>query len=278
MTEKILELYPANGEPHHLEGLYLSHNLRQQSGNGDVYIYANFIASIDGRIALPVSGKKSRQVPAAIGNARDWRLYQELAAQADLLITSARYFRQANNHEAQDNLPVGSAKTFDDLRTWRLDQGLVEQPDIAVFSASLDIPVAALQVYRQRKITIFTGADADPDLRDRLSHESHVEVVSCGKGRYVDGKMVRNRLQERGYRFVYAIAGPSVFHTLVAGQAVDRLYLTTAQKMLGGTAFDTIIWGEQLNPPPKLSLQSLYLDPHSPADCGQTFAVYDFQS
>lgn len=277
MADQILELYPANGKSHQLEGLYLSQNLRQQAGNGDVYIYANFISSIDGRIALPVSGKKSRQVPAAIGNARDWRLYQELAAQADLLITSARYFRQADNREAQDNLPVGPAEAFHDLRTWRLQQGLGEQPDIAVFSSSLNIPVAALQVYQQRKVTIFTGEDADPGLRDKLNNESHVEVVSCGKGRYVDGKLIRNHLQARGYQFVYAIAGPSVFHTLVAGQAVDRLYLTTAQKMLGGTAFDTITWGEQLVPPPRLSLQSLYLDPHSPADCGQTFAAYDIQ-
>ena len=56
---------------------------------------------LDGRIALPAAGRSSHQVPPAIANARDWRLFQELAAQADLLITSARYFRQSEDQEAQ---------------------------------------------------------------------------------------------------------------------------------------------------------------------------------
>lgn len=275
MPDDILELYPASGTQHTLEGLYLSQEIRRQSGHDGVFIYANFITSIDGRIALPVTGKKSRQVPAATGNARDWRLYQELAAQADLLITSARYFRQAAHSEAQDNLPVGPATAFDDLRAWRLKQGLSEQPDIAIFSASLDIPVAAIQAYAQRKITIFTGQDSDPGLRSTLSDNTHAEIVSCGEGRYVDGTLLRNRLKERGYKTVYAIAGPAVFHTLAVGHALDRLYLTTAQKILGGKAFDTLVWGEELSPPVKLSLASLYLDPVSPEGAGQLFAAYD---
>ncbi len=275
MPTDILELYPACGTQHKLEGLYLSQNIRQQMGHDGVFIYSNFITSIDGRIALPAEAKKSRQVPTDTANPRDWRLYQELAAQADLLITSARYFRQAGDNEAQDNLPVGSATKFNDLHAWRLKQGLSEQPDIAVFSASLDIPVTALQAYRHRKIIIFTGQESDLQLRAALSKETHVKIVVCGPGRHVDGALIRAHIKEQGYQYIYAIAGPSVFHTLLAGHALDRLYLTSAQKILGGKQFDTIVWGEQLSPAPSLTLTSMYLDPHSPEGAGQTLAAYD---
>lgn len=275
MSNNIPQLYPADGTHHTLEGLYLAQNIRAQKGMDDVFVYSNFITSIDGRIALPVADKRSHQVPAATGNSRDWRLYQELAAQADLLITSARFFRQAEIHEAQDNLPIGPSTEFDDLREWRLQRGLSEQPDIAIFSASLDIPVTALQVYRHRKITIFTGQKSDPNLRNKLSSETHADIVLCGKDRQVDGKEFRHCVKQQGYKFTYAIAGPSVHHTLVAGRALDRLYLTTAQKILGGEEFDTITWGEIFSPAPSLSLVSLYLDTQAPQGAGQTLAAYD---
>ena len=275
MTKEILELYPATGEQHDLEGLYLSQNIRQQPGKEGVFIYSNFITSIDGRIGLPVAGKKTRQVPAATGNPRDWRLYQELATQADLLITSARYFRQSENSEAQDQLPVGSSGEFDDLREWRIKHGLKEQPDIAILSASLDIPVNALKAYRHRKVTIFTGQQADPDRCDTLLKNTHAEIVFCGSERNVDGALIRKHIKAQGYKFVYAIAGPSVHHTLAAGQALDRLYLTTVQKILGGREFDTIVWGDTFEPAPSLSLASLYLDPLALSGSGQTLAAYD---
>jgi riboflavin biosynthesis pyrimidine reductase len=277
MSEDILELYPATGEQHTLEGLYLSQNIRQQTGKDDVFIYSNFITSIDGRIGLPVAGKKTRQVPAATGNPRDWRLYQELAAQADLLITSARYFRQSDNSEAQDQLPVGPSGEFDDLREWRLKHGLKQQPDIAILSASLDIPVNAVQTYQHRKVTIFTGQQADKGRLNTLLNNTHAEIVFCGTDRYVDGSQIRNQIKAQGYQFVYAIAGPSVHHTLAAGQALDRLYLTTAQKILGGKEFDTIVWGDIFELAPTLSLTSLYLDPLALSGSGQMLAAYDIK-
>lgn len=275
MTNDILQLYPVNGTHHKLDGLYLSQNIRQQKCRGDVFIYSNFITSIDGRIALPAADKKTRQVPSVIGNTRDWRLYQELAAQADLLITSARYFRQAEAHEEQDNLPIGPSSEFDDLREWRRQHGLSEQPDIAIFSASLDIPAASLEVYKKRKIMIFTGQKSDPKLREMLSRESHAEIVICGKDRYVEGAQLRHSIKQKGYKYTYAIAGPTVFHTLTEGQALDRLYLTTAHKILGGREFDTIAWGETFKPAANLALTSLFLDPKALEGLGQTLAVYD---
>lgn len=274
MSRDIQQLFPPDPEPRDLQGLYLAQNIQACRGHQGVFIFANFITSIDGRIAVPVAGKHSHQVPPAIGNARDWRLYQELAAQADLLITSARYFRQAEQHEAQDTLPVGMDPAFDDLRQWRLEQGLKAQPDIAIFSASLNIPVHALRPYQERNVTIFTGRQSSAEQREKLRSETHADIRLCGDGHGVDGQVLRAALGELGYEHVYAIAGPSVLHTLLTGRALDRLYLTTACKLLGGEEFDTFNSGSTLSPAVSMPLNALYYDRQALDGSGQLFAVY----
>jgi len=275
MDEDILELYPNPGRKRRLTGLYLGQSLVSASSPGkQPFIYSNFISSLDGRIALPGPHRSSHQVPAAIANTRDWRLFQELAAQADLLITSARYFRQVCDQEAQAELPIGSAPEFNDLRDWRNVQGLSPQPDIAVFSASLDIPVAALNQYRDRKIFLITGAAADPEKLAAIKDSSPVQVITCGNHTTVDASTLRDKLAEQGYQRIYAIAGPSVLHALVQGKALDRLYHTTAHCLLGGTEFDTFVHGAELNPAVSMPLQAMYLDTRAPDGAGQTLAVY----
>lgn len=213
-------------------------------------------------------------MPAAIGNTRDWRLYQELAAQSDLLITSARYFRQFAVGEAQDNLPVGPGERFADLRQWRLDQGLNAQPDVAIFSASLDLPADALKTYADRRLHVLTGADSDPARVDAL-RAAGVEVHFAGTGTNADGAQAIGILQRLGYRRIYVVAGPAVFHTLVRAGAIQRLYLTLSHRLLGGEDFDTLTWGSELQPAPKLALRSLFYDAAAPEGAGQLVSCYD---
>lgn len=274
MEQEILELYPASGARHPLQGLYLD----QMPASGALpvrpFIYSNFISSLDGRIALPGPGRNSHQVPPAIANSRDWRLFQELAAQADLLITSGRFFRQTEAQEAQAELPLGQSADFDDLREWRVSHGLSRQPDLAVFSATLDIPVSAIRDYEDRRVYLITGALADKARLKRLSAQSHAEVIICGREGHVDASLLRTELAARGYSNVYAIAGPAVLHTLAQGNALDRLYHTTAHCLLGGTRFDTFVRGGEFEPARLMPLKALYFDPLAPAGAGQTFAVY----
>ena len=93
MSGFILRLYP---KPHvmvPLEGVYLQLNLHKQGTAKKPLIYSNYIASLDGRISVRDAETGEFRVPETIANKRDWRLYQELAAQCDVIITSARYFR-----------------------------------------------------------------------------------------------------------------------------------------------------------------------------------------
>ena len=250
-----------------LAGTYLSLGLHRQAGDGDILIYANYIASVDGRIALrdPVSGEFT--VPAAIANDRDWRLYQELAAQADVMIVSARYMRQLAKGTAQDLLPVGEGDAYRDLREWRAAEGLASQPDVLIVSQSLDIPVPALARFTDRRIIVATSEDAGASALDALRQQG-IEVVTAGRQR-VEGMALRQALAARGYRSAYMIAGPAVHRMLLAAGAIDRLFLTTRHRLLGGKDFSTIV-GDGLPAPVRLTLNAMYLD----VEGGQHFADY----
>jgi riboflavin biosynthesis pyrimidine reductase len=170
MQAPVTRLYPAPGSEQPLEGLYLDHRLHTRGNPGRPFIFSNFVTSLDGRIAISADGRDTHIVPGAIANPRDWRLYQELAGQADLLITSGRFLRQSISGEAQANLPVGNEEEYADIRDWRIEQGLSAQPDIAVLSANLDIPLEALTPYKQRNIKVITGEKADPQRIAALRH------------------------------------------------------------------------------------------------------------
>ena len=274
MEPPLTRLFPATGDQLPLAGLYLQHQLHLQGKAGKPFVYSNFVTSLDGRIALGNPGSTTHTVPAAIANARDWRLYQELAGQADLLVTSGRYFRQSYIGEEQDRLPVGRQAEFDDIHAWRAAQGLRAQPDIAILSGSLDIPVVTLQPYAPRRILVITGDDSDPQRASALQ-AAGAEIIRAGSGTRVDGCRMVEELAALGYRSIYAIAGPAVFYTLLEAKAINRLYLTITQQLLGGTEFDTLTQGPLLSPAPGMSLLSLYHDPHAPEHAGQLLAAFE---
>ncbi|MDQ7000999.1 MAG: dihydrofolate reductase family protein [Mariprofundus sp.] len=255
--DNILQLYPIAQRQRALKGLYLELNLCEQAAVGDVLIYSNYIASVDGRISLRDDDSAEFVVPEAIANKRDWRLYQELAAQSDVMLTSARYFRQLADGKAQDLLPVGSAPEYDDLSEWRQQHGLKDQPDVIVISNSLDIPAAALEKVQDRRVIICTSERAGDAQIGRMESMG-LTVLGAGRER-VEGKQLRRLLIDQSFRSAYMIAGPEVHRTLVADGVLDYLFLTTQLSLLGHDTFHTILSG-QLDQPVDLHLQRLYLD------------------
>jgi riboflavin biosynthesis pyrimidine reductase len=274
MPASILRLYPLPAGEYPLERLYLAQEMAPAAGSDKPFVYSNFIASLDGRIAVAREGRATHQVPAAIANPRDWRLYQELAGRADILITSGRYFRQSEIDEAQDRLPLSSQPDYRDIHEWRSGRGLAAQPDIAILSRSLEIPLRSLEGYRNRRIIVCTGRHADAGRMARLA-ENGVEVVVAGADRSVDGAALITKLATIGYANIYAVAGPGVLHTLLEAGALNRLYLTLTHQLLGGVQFDTLTRGGRLDPVLDLRLVSLYLDPHAPAGAGQWFSAFE---
>lgn len=274
MQTPVTRLFPAPAEQYSLEGLYLQHQLHTRGLPDRPFVYSNFITTLDGRIAVGVSDRATHTVPAVTANTRDWRLYQELAGQADLLITSGRFYRQSVIGEAQDILPVDNKPEFADIRNWRIDQGLRPQPDIAIISGSLDIPLSALEPYRERRILVITGAEADRVKLGKLQDHG-IDVIHAGTGTQVDGSLMIPELAALGYKSIYAIAGPAVFHTLLQARVIDRLYLTITQQLLGGDVVDTLTRGPLLRPVQNMQLVNLYHDPHAPANAGQLLGIFE---
>jgi len=279
MTIKTLQaavtrLYPPPATDHPLAGLYLGQVPRSGEGAVTPFVYSNFITSLDGRIAIAQEGRSTHQVPTAITNSRDWRLYQELAGQADILITSGRYFRQSESKEAQDRLPVSDHPDYSDIREWRSRHGLAPQPDIAILSRSLAISVESLKAYQNRRIIVFTGRQAEAEQISRLRDQG-VEVITAGEDRTVDGAELITMLAGMGYASIYAIAGPDVLHTLLMARVLSRLYLTTTHQLLAGEQFDTFTRGAGFDPALGMQLISLYLDRYAPSGAGQWFSSFE---
>jgi len=268
----VLSLFPVGGKERALEGLYLGLNLHRVAEDGDLLIYSNYISSIDGRISLTLDHSDESQVPDAIINGRDWRLYQELAAQSDVMITSARYFRQLAKGKAQDLLPVGQEPAYADLPGWRASEGLKAQPDVVIISNSLDIPVSSLAMLEGRRILVFTGKHAEAS-KVTLLEAAGAELFVMD-GSEVSGTALKVALIGLGYRSAYMIAGPLVHRTLITDRVLNLLFLTTRLRLIGGSSFDTILAGD-IGVAAEVYLRSLYLDQN--ASTAQFFAQFALQ-
>lgn len=277
MAQPVSQLYPEHKTDLPLEGLYLAHDLQGAAQEaGRTLVFSNYVTSLDGRIAVPHPSKPGLQVPPQIANDRDWRLFQELAVQSDVLITSGRYLRDYAEGRAQEILSVYDKPDFADLKEWRTTRGLPPYPALAVVSNSLDFSVPEVLVDAGREVLVFTSAGADPQRVAALQVQTNGVLVTGESG--VEGRALVEALGERGHRVVFNTTGPQVLHMLASAGVLDRLYLTFANKLLGGSPFATVLEGELLDPAVGFRLSSLYFDAHGLDGLGQLFARYDVAS
>ena len=115
VDKPLVRIFPGPGEPVPLQGLYLSERFGPPAERSTSFVYANFITSLDGRISLPDPNTLKRGVPSAIANARDWRLFQELAAGADAILVSGRYVRDLKHSASDRSFPVSGKPEYADF-------------------------------------------------------------------------------------------------------------------------------------------------------------------
>lgn len=272
---RILRLFPPPSRSLPLKGLYLKHELHLKGGkSGRAFVYANYITSLDGRIAIPHPVTRKLYIPKEISNPRDWRLFHELAIQADVILSGGRYLREYKQSETQDILSSPNDPRFADLVAWRGDQGLDSKPVLGVVSASLDFSLPDGIWENYRAVLVYTVRDADPEKVGKLQNQN-AKVYTCGDRNSVEGKQLIYSLSEQGYRTVYVATGPRVFHMLLKAGVVDRLYLTVTLRMLGAQGYATILEGELIDPPFDLSLHEIYYDHQALEGVGQIFTNYD---
>jgi riboflavin biosynthesis pyrimidine reductase len=240
------------------------------------FVYANYIASLDGRISLADPRGSRRSAPPAIANARDWRLFQELATSADALLVSGQHVRDHPRDLSTTSFPVSSKPEHADLLEWRRSRGLAPQPAIVILTASVELPPLVPLVESGRRVYVATGAAAAPRKLASLAAEG-VRVLSVGSGARVEGGRLIGALAEESLLNVALISGGETLRTLVADDALDRLYLTLACRMLGGVSFDTLLTGPVLERARGFRLKALHYDAETAESSSieQLFTIFD---
>ena len=269
----VLQLFPQPIQERRLSGLYLGESLPEPAAGEAPFLYANFVTSVDGRIAVAGADGMSR-LPAGLTNVRDWRLFQELQAHADCLLTHGAYLRALAAGTLGNILQVGLAADGKDIATWRANRAMTLQPAVAVVSASLDFALPPSLAEHRQPVHVLTTMEAPRDRMEEL-RAAGCEVLCVGGGSRVRGREVAAVLGERGYRWAYLQTGPGMLETALRDRVLSRLYATISHRVVGGECFDTMLRGGLLGASGTLRLRSLYLDQGARAGSDQFFASFE---
>lgn len=269
MTKHLTRLFPIPCEPVTIKGLYLDHQNHQLGSRQSPFVYANFLSSLDGRIALEDFVDGTSFIPKHLTSASDFGLFMELHAQADCLITHGGYLRALKQGRLGNILQIKD----EDLITWRHEHGLKPQPAVIIASASLDFPMHDSLLNTSQAVYIATGKNADPN-RVRYWQEQGFTILFTGEDEMVQGGALINVLSGLGYQSIYLIAGPQMLDTMIREHQLSRLYLTITHQLLGGKDFRTLLTGSMLGAEGNLTLESLYYEHNLPPESGQFFMQY----
>lgn len=274
MTDTILALYPEPGIERPLAGTYLAHNLHELGTRERPFVYANFVSSIDGRIAVVEAHTGESYVLEELASGHDWRLFQELQAQATCLVTHGGYLRALAAGKFSDILQVGISEQAADIGDWRQAHGFTGQPAVAVVSASLNFPLPPSLEAHGQTVYIITAHDAPAD-RVRAWERRGYPVLFAGAGARVEGGPLVKVLTQLGYHRLYLLTGPTMLDTMFRDGVLSRLYLTITHQVIGGEKFHTLVSGPVLGGAGRLRLRTLFYDAAAPKGTGQWFASFD---
>ncbi|WP_432744537.1 dihydrofolate reductase family protein [Methylobacter sp. G7] len=269
MHSKLLRFYPDPCKKVSLKGLYLNHRLHELGTAGCPFVYANFLSSLDGRIALEDTAQQSTYIPKHITTASDFGLFMELHAQADCLITHGGYMRALGEGRLGNILQVRNK----DLVEWRRNHGLQLQPAVIIASASLNFPLHDSLKEHGQDVYIATGINAAPD-RIRYWQDLGYPLLFTGEDNMVHGAPLIDALSGLGYKTIYLIAGPQMLDTVIREQQLSRLYLTMTHQLIGGKDFRSLLTGSTLGPEGNLILEAMYYEQDSPPGSGQFFMQF----
>ena len=211
---------PAFDLPEELERLYGG-----SFGLAPPVLYANFVETLDGIVAIRSEPKSNRLVSG--DSETDRFVMGLLRAAADcVLVGSGTLHGSPKALWTPEKAHPGSADTYAGLRA-RL--GLSPEPMLAVMTASgaLDPGHPALE-HGAVVLTTATGAE-----RCHRALPDTVEVVVLEGETAVDPRDSVAALRERGCRSICSEAGPHVFGSLVAAGLVDELFLTVSPLLAG---------------------------------------------
>jgi riboflavin biosynthesis pyrimidine reductase len=163
-----------------LEGLYLDQRLMERAAEiGKSLVLTDFLTDKNGVIAK-ATNDGFFEIPVALKNSSDWDRYQELMAQADVIISGGSYFKRlATSQDILYQFEAGNA--FEKLGQWRLDAGYKKRsPDMAIVTRDLDFEIPEKLIQSGRRIVIFTTDSRAKS--DKAQSLTNVNTIIMGTG------------------------------------------------------------------------------------------------
>ena len=203
--------------------------------------YANFLKSVDGRIATYDKKNKCLLTPNSIKNKIDFILFRQLHAQADCLVTNTHYINGLNKGYYGDILSLNDSY----LDQWR-DKNKIKQQKIIILSNSLSFPIdKKIEKYKER-ITILTTSKNKKKL-SILKNNGYTVISYVGKN--ISENQLNNYVIKNKFKSIYFIAGPTIVEQMISKNLLDRFYLSTSISMVGTENYDSVIRGNFLKNP-----------------------------
>ena len=206
-------------------------------------LYANFVATLDGIVAIPPMPRSNEFI--ADGSDADRFLMGLLRAHADAVLIGSGVLRASprSTWRAEAIFPSAS----DAYAELRRNLGIPPEPEIAVVTGSGAIDPAH-PVFEAPSVVLTSdagGARLQGVLPDTAS------VVALGAAELIPSSAIVGALRERGHRRVLCEAGPHTFGGLLEDGVVDELFLTTSPLLVGtagpGSRF-SLVEGADLTP------------------------------
>ncbi len=188
-------------------------------------MYANFVSSIDGVVAVEDSPSSGALISGK--NQADRFVMGLLRATADVVLVGAGTLRATPGHlwTAQHVYPSLARE----WRTLRQALGKAADPRLVVLTASGDLD-GSHPALRRDALVLTTAAGAR---RAHARAPVGCEVRVLGRGRHVPVARVVELLRSLGYPAVLSEAGGVVMGQLVRERCVEELFLTVSPVLAG---------------------------------------------
>ena len=223
----ISQVFPVKREVS-LEGLYLDQQLQARAAQmGKSLVLTDFLTDKNGVIAK--AAKEGQfEIPASLKNSADWGRYQELIAQADVIISGGAYFKRLAT--SQDVLfQFESGSPFEKLGQWRLDAGFKRRsPDVAIVTRELDFEIPEKLIQSGRRIMIFTTDAIAKSNQAKSLTKRNLEILGSGAEEVEGDRMIASLSKDRGYRVIIMVTGPRILDLLLKAGRMDHIYVTEA--------------------------------------------------
>lgn len=194
-------------------------------GFAESCVYANFVATLDGVVAIPALPSSNEVISGA--SQADRFLMGLLRALADAVLIGAGVLRASTQGTWRaEKIYPAAEEAYGELRR---ELHLPPAPEIAILTGSGSIDPAH-PVLAGRAVVLTSDAGAE---RLAGSVPETAAVVSLGRQTHFRGEEIIAALRARGHRRILCEAGPHTFGGLVKAGQIDELFLTTSPFLAG---------------------------------------------